>query len=371
MVMLGAGGRRCGKTTLACALIRKHVPTFSVVGAKVTTVHEHGKTKGCPRGSDGCGVCSSLDEPFRVTDEKGALEGKDTTRLLSCGADPVRWLCVRPSHLAEGATALLEPIDAGSFIVCESNSLRKVVEPGLFIIVQRSDQEKLKPSCRAVQQQADIVVRFDGESFDFSSEDIGVRGGRWTVRRQATAIVLAGGKSRRMGRDKALLPIEGRPMIEHVIDQLRPHFTEIIISSSDPEKYAFLGLEIVPDRIPDQGPMMAIASVLARATNDINFVVPCDVPTLPIDLLYRMFRQARLGAEVVVPITDEGRYEPLFGIYGARIRGRLDRALDQGMRRIIRIYDDCETRLIAVRRGEELVNLNTVADYERIQGSSQ
>lgn len=305
-----------------------------------------------------------------MTNELGELEGKDTTRLLKCGADPVRWLCVRPSHLVEGAKALLEQLDPGALIVCESNSLRKVIEPGLFIIVQRSGQQKLKPSCRRVQHHADVVARFDGEGFDISTEDIDVRGGRWTVRRKATAIVLAGGKSRRMGQDKAMLPFEGRPMIEHVVDQLKPHFTEIVISSSDPEKYSFLGLEIVKDRIPDQGPMMAIASVLERATNDINFMIPCDVPTLPIDLLYRMFRQARLGGEIVVPITDDGHYEPLFAMYGTSIRERLDHALEQGVRRIIRVYDICDTREITVRDGEELVNVNTVEDYERIQGSS-
>ena len=76
-----------------------------------------------------------------------------------------------------------------------------------------------------------------------------------------------------MGQDKALLPVAGRSLIEHLVDQLRPHFAEILVSANDPERYAFLGLKVVADRHPDVGPMEAVASALEQSPCEQNFIV--------------------------------------------------------------------------------------------------
>jgi molybdopterin-guanine dinucleotide biosynthesis protein A len=369
MLMIGATGRRRGESDLACAVIRKLVGERTVVGVKVTTVHE---TAGPHTGSgDGSGTDRSPSTPLRLIEGRGDLEGKDTARLLESGARPVYWLRVRASHLASGARLLSQRLGPEAIAVCQSNSLRRAVEPGLFVMVHRQGIADVKPSCRELSPLADLLMRFDGERFDVSPEEFRLVEGRWTVRRRATAIVLAGGRSTRMGRDKTLLPVAGRPMIERVVSQLRPHFSQILISADDAAKFQFLGLEVVPDRIPGEGPMMAVASALERSENDINFVVACDIPVLPTDLLMRLLRDARGNADVVVPVTAQSRYEPLFAVYRKRVKPLLDRALDHGGRRIVTIFDACRTRTVRLGEGEGPSNVNTIADYETLAGTAE
>ena len=90
MLMVGAAGRNAGKTEFACSVIRKFGRGHEIVGAKVTTIGQRGGA--CPRGGEGCGVCSSLEGNYCITEETGALPGKDTSRLLAAGARRVFWL---------------------------------------------------------------------------------------------------------------------------------------------------------------------------------------------------------------------------------------------------------------------------------------
>lgn len=364
MLLIGAAGRNSGKTLLATTLIEKLAAENSVVGAKVTTVHP-GRGR-CPRGGEGCGVCSSLEEPFRLSRETGLLEGKDTTRMLDSGADPVFWLCAREAHLDEGARALRQELNPETPVVCESNSLRHVIEPGLFVVARRHGSTSVKASCRSVWDLADIVVELDGQSLTPGPDAFSWADGRWAVKRQMTAVVLAGGKSQRMGRDKTLLPVGNRPLIEHVVKQLEPHFEEIIISANEPEKYEFLGLPIVADRVRDQGPMMAIATAMERSRHSKIFVMAADIPVVREGLLRRLLRRARSDVDVVTPLTPEGHFEPLFAVYDRRIKPRLDEALDQGMRPIIALFDELKTESLQLTSQEKLINLNTIDEYKNL-----
>jgi molybdenum cofactor guanylyltransferase len=369
MLLVGAATRHAGKTTLACALVTGIGRRGPVAAVKVTIVRHDGH--GCPRGADGCGVCRSLDAPFRITEEVDAPPGSDTARLLAAGARPVLWLRARPETLAEAARVLIEQFVPGSPVVCESNGLREVVEPDLFVIVRERATTAVKPSARAQWDKADAIVESDlteSEHGRFAPAvndfDFGTQG--WTLRRQASAVVLAGGRSSRMHRDKALLSIEGQPLIAHVVDGLRPHVDELLLSANDATTYAFLGLPVIADREPDQGPMMAVASTLERARHDTVLYSPCDVPRPPAPLVARLFRAARAGGDVIVPQALDGRYEPLFALYRRSALPELWRALDAGERRIVRIYERCDTRVVPIGTGEGLLNINTAADYEAL-----
>jgi molybdenum cofactor guanylyltransferase len=363
MLLIGATWRNAGKTALAEALIRRAAGRTSVAGIKVTTVHEDEGP--CPRGSRGCGVCGTLDGPFRIIEELGENEGKDTARMLRAGASPVLWLCARPHALSRGLTEVRRVLPAGSLMVVESNSLRHVADPDLFIVVRGARSRKVKPSCREVLHLADEVVRFDGQSFAPHIDSFEATDGRWSLRRAVTAVVLAGGRSTRMGRDKALLPFEGRRMIEHIIGRIEPHVREVLVSATDSGTYAFLGREVVVDSVAGQGPMRAVATALERASHDVVLVVPCDVPGVPVDLLARLLRAARSGAEIVVPVTPDGQYEPLFAVYRRSVRNRLIDALERGERRIVSVYSSCDTMEVPMGSGDRLFNVNTSADYER------
>ncbi len=164
MLIIGAAGRNVGKTELACKLIDKYRQSNKVTGIKVTTVHKRdGK---CPRGGEGCGVCSSLKEDYCITEETDLSLGKDTSRLLAAGANKVFWLRVMKSHLTEGVTALLNNIDAHDVLICESNSLRQVVQPGLFLLVKNKDSEQYKASATTVKDYADRIIHFDSNNYE-------------------------------------------------------------------------------------------------------------------------------------------------------------------------------------------------------------
>ncbi len=364
MLMIGSSGSNVGKTELACTLLRRLGGNHRIVGVKVTAIEA---TDGsCPRGGQGCGVCSSMDAEYRITEETDRHVGKDTARLLATGADKVYWLRVMRTHLCQGLSALLEAVGRDTVLICESNSLRQVVEPGLFLIVDRTDRRSWKPSAQQVRQHADKIVLSDGSRFHLDLGRIQLAGPRWLLTEDATAIVLAGGHSRRMGADKSMLPINGRPMIEHICRQLRGTFARVLISANDTEKFSFLGLEVIPDRIPDQGPLMAVASALEASSTEFNLVVGCDIPRIRLPVVRRMLAEAA-EADAVIPVTEDGKEQPLFAVYRRSIRRAMNEVLELGGRRLSQIYDSCKVRFMALDDQNWFANLNTMADYERFR----
>jgi len=360
MLMIGSAGANVGKTELACALIKKFSKSTNITGIKVTTIRA--KDRQCPRGGQGCGVCSSLDGNFCITEETGGDSQKDTARLLKAGASRVFWLRVMKKHLEDGLTALLNVIGPDVVSICESNSLRHVVEPGLFLMVKDKDKEVWKSSARQVRKYADTVVSADAHSFDFDIDRIKLVAGKWVMKEEATAIIMAGGDSFRIGRDKSMLPIKDKPMIKYICDQFRPHFNQILVSSNEVSKYAFLGVEVVPDRVAGRGPLMGIASAMRASANQVNFVIACDIPEVDIALVRTMLRQVR-GYDAVVPATGPSRYEPLFAVYRKSTLAAIEEALSSGNNRIMAALSQCKVNYIDLTGSERLKNLNTMNDY--------
>lgn len=177
MLLIGSTGRNAGKTLLATQLIRRFSAELSVVGAKVTAIDE--RNGRCPRGGRGCGVCSSLLGEFCITREENAPDSKDTRRLADAGAEKVYWLRVLKSRLEPGARALLETIGENAWVVCESNSLRTVLEPGLFLMVTADPSAPMKPSAATVSHYADAFIRFDTGGLGFDIEDISISDSGW------------------------------------------------------------------------------------------------------------------------------------------------------------------------------------------------
>lgn len=179
LLLIGAAERDAGKTAFACEAIRRFSGA-GVLGAKVTAVQERDGT--CPRGGQGCGVCSSLDSDYCLTEETEPGDAKDTQRLLAAGARRVFWLRVLKASLEDGARALLEALGPDTPAICESNSLRHAVTPGLFIMLRHRDTIAVKASARGVLDYADAVVYSDGRAFDFDFDRIAFTENRWELR---------------------------------------------------------------------------------------------------------------------------------------------------------------------------------------------
>src|SRR5512137_1012273 len=124
-----------------------------------------------------------------------------------------------------------------------------------------------------------------------------------------SAIVLAGGQSRRMGRDKALIDYQGRPIIAHVIDTLRTLTDDVVVISNRSDLYSSFGARVAPDYDPPCGPLGGLAAGLQAMTAELAIVVACDMPFLNVNLLRWLIDLAD-GYDAVVPQSG-AEYEPL------------------------------------------------------------
>jgi len=184
--------------------------------------------------------------------------------------------------------------------------------------------------------------------------------------------ILAGGESRRMGRDKGLLPLGGTSMIEAIAAQLSPYADEVIIGSNDAEAYAFTGLRVVPDLERGYGPMMGVLSCLEAARCRSVLFAPCDVPVIP-DGFVRLMLEAAAEADLAMPLDRLGRPEPLLAAYSRRCAPAIRRLLDGGVRRVAALMGEAiraeyGLTLSLVRQPDMgwYRNVNTAADYEAL-----
>jgi molybdopterin-guanine dinucleotide biosynthesis protein A len=182
-----------------------------------------------------------------------------------------------------------------------------------------------------------------------------------------SGIILAGGQSRRMGRDKALIDFQGKPLIAHVIDTLRTLAQDVVVVSNRSDSYDPLGARMAADYDPPCGPLGGIAAGLQAVDSELAIVVACDMPFLNVALLRWLIDQAA-GYDAVVPQTG-GEYEPLHAIYRRTCYDPIVRRIEQGDRRVISFFADVRLRAIeeAAWRtidptGRSLVNLNTPGD---------
>jgi hypothetical protein len=165
MILIGSTGRNSGKTTLAAELIRRWKDRFPIVALKVTTIACKGV---CQRGGEGCGSCTDISSDFLLEEEQDGVSGKDTVQLLKAGAAQVFWLRTLHSAIAEGFACFIEKTLPDALLICESNSLRELVNPGCFIMLANGENGEIKPSAVKVADYADItgVNVFEPENLD-------------------------------------------------------------------------------------------------------------------------------------------------------------------------------------------------------------
>lgn len=184
-------------------------------------------------------------------------------------------------------------------------------------------------------------------------------------------VILAGGKSSRMGRNKALLPYNGTPLIESVYRVMAELFEKVAIVTNSPDEYAFLPCPKIPDIHVGKGSIAGIHAGLAWSPEERLFVVGCDMPFLEKELI-RHLAALSAGESGVVPCTPGG-LEPLHAIYAKRLLPLLDEALTSDRKRIIDLVDLMGARVVPA--GEiaavsplfrSFINLNTPEDFNAL-----
>ncbi len=190
-----------------------------------------------------------------------------------------------------------------------------------------------------------------------------------------TVVIQAGGRSSRMGEDKGLVPLAGRPMIEHVLTRVAGLGEETLITTNQPDDYAYLGLRMASDPQPGAGALPGLRTALQAAHGDTVLVLACDLPFVNRLLLEHMLAQCD-DADVVVPRWED-TYQTLHAVYNRKRTLRaVEQALADGERRMISFYPQLRVHTVTpevVRQydphGRSFFNVNTpeeLAEAERL-----
>jgi molybdenum cofactor guanylyltransferase len=181
-------------------------------------------------------------------------------------------------------------------------------------------------------------------------------------------VILAGGQARRLGGvDKGLVEVEGRPMIEWIVDALAPQVDAMVISANrNTERYGRYGFPVVGDLLPSyQGPLAGFAAALQVVPADAMILtVPCDSPVPPPDLASRLVAALTLGRAELAVAHDGERLQPVYALIPAALRDSLGRFLAAGDRKIDLWYarhrmatadfSDFKDRFLNLNRPEDL-----------------
>jgi molybdenum cofactor guanylyltransferase len=182
-----------------------------------------------------------------------------------------------------------------------------------------------------------------------------------------TVAIQAGGQSRRMGRDKGLVLLQGRPLIRHLLDRVADLGDEIVITTNQPEAYAFLGVRLASDESPGAGALNGLRTALNAAHGDKVLVLACDMPFVSRPLLRHLIELAP-QADVVVP-RRTGEYEPMHAVYDRRCLTEIEASLEAGDMRMISFFP--RVKVLAVEEDvlerldpgqHSFFNVNTPAD---------
>ena len=163
---------------------------------------------------------------------------------------------------------------------------------------------------------------------------------------KVTAIVLAGGKSLRLGRSKALEPFMGRSLIEHTVDRLRPLAAQLLIVTSGEQILPSLDkTEALIDVFPGKGPLGGIYTGLLAARCSHSIVVACDMPFLNTGLL-RFMVELSPGYDAIVPRLGANNIEPLHAVYAKTCLERIKSQLEEARLGVHLLLDKLQIRYI-------------------------
>ena len=188
---------------------------------------------------------------------------------------------------------------------------------------------------------------------------------------QTTGVILAGGESRRMGgEDKGLRVLGGRPMIEQVIDALRPQVGSLLINANrNIKRYQAYGYPVLPDAdYPGAGPLAGILSALRAAETPLLATVPCDTPFLPADLVARLYDAMITHNAPLACAHDGQRLQPVFALMRLDVAESLEDYLQRGGRRV-RAWIDALGGVAAdfSDRPQAFFNINTPQDLSQAE----
>jgi len=185
-------------------------------------------------------------------------------------------------------------------------------------------------------------------------------------KKDITGIVLAGGKSSRMGSDKGLIKIDNKTFVENVIAAMEPLVNEIIIVSNNPE-YDQFGFYRVEDDIKDSGPLAGLYSGLKYSNSEFNLVLSCDIPIIKTEILEKLIEVDYKNYEVT-QIESHNKTMPLIAIYQKQCMHKCLELLQQDERRLRVAVNQLKTKTIVIDSEYDpfVKNVNNKEDLKKI-----
>ncbi len=187
--------------------------------------------------------------------------------------------------------------------------------------------------------------------------------------KQLGGFVLAGGKSSRMGTDKALLTVGGATLLARAVSLLEPLARAVVIVGP-PRLQKETNVKVVQDAYPECGPLGGIATALAAAEQKWNLIIACDLPYLTNEWLQYLIQRATISDGEAVMAENEKGWEPLCAMYRHSLGAKISAALERGVRKVTVGLEDAKVEIVSRAewkkfdpRGRLFKNVNTPEDY--------
>jgi hypothetical protein len=164
--------RNSGKTTLITKIIDHFHPGISIVGIKISP-HFHALEENA--------LIIEKKEEYVITNETALCTGKDSSRMLEAGAKEVFYIQAWDNNLDRVIPKILDLVSPGTAVICESGWARNLIDPGVFLILNRKGNTDIKSSLVVLQPLADRWVEFDGSGFDFDLNKLSFEAGSWKI----------------------------------------------------------------------------------------------------------------------------------------------------------------------------------------------
>lgn len=195
-----------------------------------------------------------------------------------------------------------------------------------------------------------------------------------------SVIILCGGRSKRMGKDKGSLLLNDKPMVLHVLDAIKDIADEIILVLRDNEQieiynailnYKNMSLKVVADETKDKGPLVGILTGLSYINSDYAQILPCDSPFISKDFVLKMFELAKKdNFDAIVPVWDDGHIEPLHSLYKRSAIIIIEKLISKEKRNVSSLIKDLNAKYVPVETLDKSTmsfqNINTIKDFKDI-----
>lgn len=181
-----------------------------------------------------------------------------------------------------------------------------------------------------------------------------------------TGVILAGGKSSRMGTDKGLLDLNGKKIVEQIIEQLQPNVDEIIIIANN-KNYDGFGFPVFHDVVEPCGPLGGIYTALEKSQTENNMIVSCDIPNISSSVIAHII--LNIGDEAVTAPVHDGDVEPLCAVYKKSIAKDFYKLIESGNYKMKGALKKLDTKYVDVTECPEFsdnifININTPQELE-------